>query len=652
MPHYKSTSECPLITPYTDQEGIPHSILDKMWAIRRHDPADGPIGINIGPWIRQSTAPKNFQTQAIALLSIMPRMILTDAVGLGKTLESIAGMCYLKHRNPKLKVLVVTTKSVAPQFRNEIEKFSHLNAVVAKDNYKGKTGHDARLLQMKDWLGNPDTHVLCTRYSALLGQRRKATNGVDDEGNPAANDGKEVLSKETRDIIRLLRGYNSDDLLIVFDECHKLKNPEAQTRTSCMQYQKYAGRVWGLSASLASNGADEVYAVMSALGIRPFHSLRAFYENYCVFRLVTFGRRTVKKLQSYKNMKDFKRNIRPFIFGRSQLQVNEPLPRLSTQFYDLDLDKKQKRLLLQDIPSGKYLLPPAVIKMAGGGERIRERDTDNMMTMLSVYSLVANNPALLEVEESKINNASISPKEEAMFDLLEGDLAGEHVVVFTKYKKFINRLQYLVEKKGHSGRKFLRITGDENPDQREEAKRLFQDPESGYNLIVINSAGIEGINLQSAGHMICLDLPWSWGSMLQLVGRILRIASPHSACTLHTLVSKGTPDEYVIEALKSKKKVFEVLFGSSHSTGLLESEVDEIDIEGSIDRDMSDSEFRTILCAHAKSSNLGQYLSGYQLTVADDQGDNYVPEYSQETKKRGRKSKREEERIDLDTISF
>jgi len=77
----------------------------------------------------------------------------------------------------------------------------------------------------------------------------------------------------------------------------------------------------------------------------------------------------------------------------------------------------------------------------------------------------------------------------------------------------------------------------------------------------MSSAGVEGVNLQQAAHMILLDVPWSWGDLIQLVGRMVRMASPHSACTLHIMAARGTIDEYTIEVLKGKKGVFEAILG-------------------------------------------------------------------------------------------
>jgi SNF2 family DNA or RNA helicase len=627
------TEACPIITDYTRSIGLQDKTLEKLWRVRQHDPADGPIAINVGPLLKTDWPLKNYQTQAVAHLMLIPRMVIGDAVGLGKTMTAIAGIAYHTNKDPKLKTLVITTKSVARQFAKEVTRFSTLSCHTMKERWEKKTSHEGRMLQVKMWLEDDGPSVLVTKYSSLIGRRKTYDGPVDDNGDPVGKNGKELISQEIQDLVAMLWPHR-EHLLVIFDECHKLKNPEAQTRISMMQIQRCALRVWGLSASLIKNGADELYAVISAMGIRPHQSLDAFKEKFCVYEMQQFGYKRVFKLIGYKNMKEFKSSIRPFVYGRSQRQVKEPLPRLTTRFHELDLDDKQYKLLTKDIPEGRYTLPPGIRKIAGELALV-DRDPSNMMTMLSVYQLVANHPCLLEAfDEEKLHTKTLSPKEEALLDLLEGDLDGEKVIVFTKYKTWINRLEWLIKKKGLSGRRFLRITGDENEAQREAAMDKFQGS-NDYNLIVINTAAMEGVNLQQAAHMVCLDLPWSWGDLIQLVGRMLRLASPHSACTLHAMVMRGTVDEYVVTTLLGKKGVFESILGESHSAGLLESELKEIDLESGIDRDLSDAEFITMLKAHTRDVPMGKYLSGDLLKDSREKV-NYKTSYEKRSDKKAR----------------
>jgi len=145
---------------------------------------------------------------------------------------------------------------------------------------------------------------------------------------------------------------------------------------------------------------------------------------------------------------------------------------------------------------------------------------------------------------------------------------------------------------------------------------------------------MEGVNLQQAAHMVMLDVPWSWGDLIQLVGRMVRMASPHSACTLHIMPAKGTIDEYAIETLKGKKGVFEAILGSSHSAGILDSG-DSLDLNSGMEVAGSEEEFKSLLRAYAKKIGMKTYLKGEQIEAA--QGVEYKMAFERTTKKRKKK---------------
>ena len=496
------------------------------------------------------------------------------------------------------------------QWRDEFLRFSHLRPFVMKDRYRDKTSSEARFAQMRDFLQGAKKDVLIVKYDSIKGTRKQIEGKFDEEGNPVH--GKEKTTAEMKFYTKLFTEFK-DRLILVFDECQKFKGVGTANRNLVFGIARSAGKVWGLTATVMKNSLNEFYAIATALGICPFGYMPEFTEEFCILRPQYIGGGRKKMiLVGYQNISKFKEGIRPFFLGRSQRQVKEPLPQLSTTYYPLDLSDQQIDLL-DDVQNGVFILPPTLIEVDGELYE-RERDPDNMMTKLSVQQLVANHPVLLDPTNTKeFYTTKLSPKEEALLDLLDGDLLGEKCIIFTKYKRWIDRLEKLTKEGHFTNRKFLRITGDENETQRNKNKRLFQgSPE--HDLIVINSAGIEGINLQQAAHMILLDVPWSWGDLIQLVGRMVRMASPHSACTLHVFVAKGTVDEYAIETLKGKKGVFEKILGESHSAGILDDKV-LLDLDSGMEGG-SDDEYKSLLKAHVKSVGMKPFLEGEQIEKA------------------------------------
>lgn len=608
--------QCPLITEYTNLIGLDPALLEKLFVLRRWDIEAGElIPFNWPSLLRKTIHPgdtplilRQYQIQMIHHLCRMPKFICGDAVGLGKTIETIAAAAWIKERFPQAKIVVFATKSTTWQWFNEFIRFSLLRPYVLNDTYKGMSGHTARMAQMIQFLEGSAKDVLICKYSSLIGKRR-IIETQDGEKH------RESVSQEIKAFNTIFKQHG-DNIILITDECQKYKTPGTMIRKLVMALSRYTGKTWALSATVIKNGLDEFYNIAYAIGVRPLGDLADFAENYCNFYdQYIGGGRHIPVLSGYKNVVRFKEQLRPFFLGRSQKQVKEPLPLLSTLFHPIDLDEKQAKLLLEDIPSGKFVLPPSIIKEAGQIFE-KERDPSNQMTMLSIQQLVANHWALIDRNnERDFHTTTLSPKEEALLDMLDGDFRGEKVIVFSKYKSWIDRLEWLT-KNGHlTKRKFLRITGDESEKQREINKQLFQTPEGEHDLIVINSAGIEGINLQQAAHMICLDLPWSWGDLIQLVGRMVRMASPHSACTLHILVAKGTIDEYTVETLKGKKGVFEKILGESHSAGILDDKLFH-DLDSGMEHVGSDDEFKSLLTAHAKSIGMKTFLEGDLIMAA------------------------------------
>lgn len=619
---------CPLVTPYTTEQGIDPELLSRLYALRLHEPErDGAVPFKWPSLLRthineDPEAPlhlREYQKVAIHHLRFMSQFILGDAVGLGKTLDCIAAVCYIREKYPEAKVLVLTTKSTTYQWREEFERFSRLSADVMKDTYNKKKSYEARFDQLSDFLAGTSQDVLICKYSSMIGKRKKIQGEWDLDGKPITTK-VEHISQEIKQFCKILKPH-ANKVILILDEGHKFMHYN-QTRKLVLNLAKYTARVWALTATAIKNRLDEFYSIAGAIGIRPLGYADDFREKFCIEHEIHIGNgRKKAMIVGYKCIPEFKAAMRPYFIGRSQKQVKEPLPVLTTSYHPIDLSPEQSDLLLNQIPSGEFQLPPRLVEVANEatGEKElyeKERDPDNKMTMLSVYQLAANHPCLLDpTDTANFYTKSLSPKEEALLDMLDGDFTGEKVIVYTKYRSWINRLEKLTKDGHFTDRKFLRITGAESEKQRNANKQKFQDPKSGHDLIVINAAGMEGINLQTAAHMIMLDVPWSWGDLIQLVGRMVRMASPHSQCTLHILTAKGTIDEYAIDTLKGKKGIFEAVLGQSHSAGILDDAA-ALDLSSGMDHVGSDDEFRRLLKTHAKRYSMTKFVSGEQLSKA------------------------------------
>jgi SNF2 family DNA or RNA helicase len=155
--------------------------------------------------------------------------------------------------------------------------------------------------------------------------------------------------------------------------------------------------------------------------------------------------------------------------------------------------------------------------------------------------------------------------------LLQTEAADQKIIVFSKFERMISLIEKALDEKEIS---CTRITGKENDAKiRDQHRALFQDVNSGVNVILITTAGSESLNLHSAEHFALMDLPWSWGDYLQLIGRALRIGSLHKMVVAHHFLGRKrdeskTIDHQVLKALRSKKRLADKVAGENLKGGL------------------------------------------------------------------------------------
>ena len=81
-------------------------------------------------------------------------------------------------------------------------------------------------------------------------------------------------------------------------------------------------------------------------------------------------------------------------------------------------------------------------------------------------------------------------------------------------------------------------------------------------LLVATDAACEGLNLQSLGTLINIDLPWNPSRLEQRIGRIKRIGQRRERIDVLNLVYHGTRDETIYDAISSRMRDRYNIFGS------------------------------------------------------------------------------------------
>ena len=100
--------------------------------------------------------------------------------------------------------------------------------------------------------------------------------------------------------------------------------------------------------------------------------------------------------------------------------------------------------------------------------------------------------------------------------------------------------------------------------EREEIKAAVKKRE--IRLVVATDAACEGLNLQTLGTLINVDLPWNPSRLEQRLGRIKRFGQARHTVDMLNLVYADTQDEKVYEALSRRMKDRYDIFGGLPDT--------------------------------------------------------------------------------------
>jgi len=162
----------------------------------------------------------------------------------------------------------------------------------------------------------------------------------------------------------------------------------------------------------------------------------------------------------------------------------------------------------------------------------------------------------------------------AFRDLLDGELAGEKVLVFAEARETIEylRLQLARLRGKRKGIEALAYVGDLSPAERDKLVARFRDPE-GPRVLLCTELGGEGRNFQHCHVLVNYDLAWSPAAIEQRIGRIDRIGQSREV-RIFAFHPEGTLAARVLDLLDEAVGVFrEPVGGLDYVLESVESEL-------------------------------------------------------------------------------
>jgi SNF2 family DNA or RNA helicase len=579
-------------------------------------------------YIKPTTKLKEFQKQGVKFLLQHKQAVLGDAVGLGKTLQLLTTYSYFKTMYPASKLIFLTNKTVVKQAAQEVDKFFvGLNVLTVYENSKEERqaafnrflSKDVDILitnyqALKQDLALPssitiplsncqlspvfpeDQTSITSTYSSLTLSRgvlqfklnltkflkryknvtqaddiirfnttdnksvyirmvyRKAPDGcleftvLSSEGNWQH---RHELGKLSRDFTQFFKSSidNPNRLITVFDEAVALKNPESQIHQFGSWLSSISHKVIAVTATITKGQLEEAYNILKCIGINLTNSYKQFADNFCIFKKSHFkvNGRQITVLTGYKNIQQFCVLVKPHFIGRAKKDVAPELPAFTIKRYVV-----KETAFTHDAISSIYT-DAVYNKVPPNLGRIR--------IALTTPSLICD----------RIPKDHFSAKVEELIRLLNEDFIDEKVIVYLDYKSPIDYLaEHLPQHLPDAYKRILKITGDTT--DRQSVLNLF-NTSSKHNLLFINSAAKEGVNLQAAGHLIFLTLPYRAGDYVQIAGRISRIGTEHQSLVIHNIVQEDSSDTDCESIIQVGLKLMKQIAASSVDEGLEQPEL-------------------------------------------------------------------------------
>lgn len=460
------------------------------------------------------------------------------------TCQAIAAMCYIWEKDPTYKVMVICPKSAIRQWASEVDRFAEgVKTFVSMGTPK------QREQAIRAWAAFDGPAILVTNYHGLV---KDWDAGMAKEEVPEGS-APGTVGRTSKGLLDGITA-NMPNLLVTFDEATAFKAPSTKTAQVCRFLSDRAKRVWGLTATLLKNNLIEGFGIYQVIRPGTFGSKSKFLSEYCDVEMQRIkGGGKIPVIRGYRNLAHFRETIEPYFYGRNKHEVATDLPTLQTKEVVCEMSREEE-VKYQEALSG-------VFEVLGTTKDYKETKA---LTSLIYLQEVCDSVALVD-DTFKGRSA----KESGLLDLITGEFEEEKIIVYTKYERMVTRLTEILKSEGIPS---VRITGKESDKERKKAQDSFQDLKSKVRVVFITDAGSEAINLQAAGALVFYDAPWSWGSYVQCLGRMIRIGSMHqNVYAVHlvaerpgkTAKQKESLDHKVLKALRRKKGLIDQILGES-----------------------------------------------------------------------------------------
>ena len=399
---------------------------------------------------------RRYQEWGVKYTLHQSRVLLGDEMGLGKTIQAIAAMVSLRNTGAT-HFVVVCPASVITNWCREIRKMSLLS--VTKIHGAGRAS------AFKAWL---------------------------------KSGGVAVTTYETTSHFKMDNNFKFT--LLVVDEAHYIKNPEARRTVNVKNISNHAERLLFMTGTALENKVDEMISLIQIL--QPSIASQ------------------VAGMAFMASAPQFREKVAPVYYRRKREDVLTELPELIESKEWCSMLTEEEQVYEQAILSKRY--------------------ADARRVSWNVDDLQNSSKAkrLLEIIE-------------------EAEDDGRKVIVFSFFLDTIRKITELL------GNKCLNpINGSVTPQRRQEIIDEFDISPAGTVLAAQIQSGGTGLNIQSASVVILCEPQFKPSIENQAISRAYRMGQARNVL-VYRLLCENTVDEKITSLLESKQAIFDAFADQS-----------------------------------------------------------------------------------------
>jgi SNF2 family DNA or RNA helicase len=326
--------------------------------------------------------------------------------------------------------------------------------------------------------------------------------------------------------------------VLILDEAHYVKNPDAARSQKVYALAKCARRVVALTGTPILNRPRELQPILAMLDSESWGDFMRYAFRYCDPSQNEYG----WDFNGASHLDELQEKLRASVMVRRlKADVLNELPAKRRSFVPLfiknyrDTTKAAKILDRLQTLAELQALATEIGDAKGAAEY--EDETDRQLgvafTSMSTY-------------RRQLGRAKIPSAIEYILELLESGI--NKVVVFAHHKDVIEALRT------RFGQESVSIDGSTLLAARQRAVDAFQgDPSVHVFVGNILAAGV-GITLTAASHVVIVESDWVPANMTQAEDRCHRIGQ-HDMVQVHLLTVPGSLDEYILEKVVSKQAI-------------------------------------------------------------------------------------------------